>query len=737
MGIMNARDSCSGNLTKQQHHEYVKRVGRWYHPHVFKKNSVLRRFLRSSGAVVNASSRRLSDVEVEALALGPGFVPWPNTSSINYYGDEIAPFIKRINTAIYFSDPRRLGGGSDRASTVGHLAASGWLKSMGGGGKNSGWTAPARRWTSDPTVARLIRGVSALRRKKPITKNSLSWKNLKKPKPESSKTISDALCGLHSDPAVRVCLSDKGNTVVVWCSESYRREALYHLSTSGCYRKLSGGLEECSQLVERAVSERRDLADHLIRGRHISHAECAAIKSAPARPSPIRFHPKILKPLNAATGTFRGRPIVSTVSSACRPLDKYLALITRPLLAKIPFSCNSTIDLVDRLRDLNHSLTTDYNYLQQLGIYTADIVSLFPSVRWESGVSACVAFYSEWFPWLVRFFASDNKLAPPSPELFSDLVNFVVRNSLIHFSEDDSYYQQTSGVAMGACISVYVANCYVWSAMRPVCLDLGLAWKPSSSGFVDSGSGFGDSGSSVVPSGFSGFSGSSSTTSDIIFLARYVDDFLAISRSASSFDFVLSSTTENSSGRSIAFSRPADGNGMRSNVSFLDLKLSIDSASCSISSRPRLDSSPGCSYLHAGSCHPPHLLRSIPYAQMTRLKRNSSDDRSFVSSAAVLAERLKMRGYSTRLVKKALAIARLGRPQRHQPTTQPSQPRNRFKFIATYDGGEIRHWRSVRRRLDRVLARASDFYEGDSNPIGEMLGRSKATIVFKKWRPNR
>ncbi len=240
---MNARDSCSGNLTKQQHHEYVKRVGRWYHPHVFKKNSVLRRFLRSSGAVVNASSRRLSDVEVEALALGPGFVPWPNTSSINYYGDEIAPFIKRINTAIYFSDPRRLSGGSDRASTVGHLAASGWLKSMGGGGKNSGWTAPARRWTSDPTVARLIRGVSALRRKKPITKNSLSWKNLKKPKPESSKTISDALCGLHSDPAVRVCLSDKGNTVVVWCSDSYRREALYHLSTSGCYRKLSGGLE--------------------------------------------------------------------------------------------------------------------------------------------------------------------------------------------------------------------------------------------------------------------------------------------------------------------------------------------------------------------------------------------------------------------------------------------------------------------------------------------------------------
>jgi hypothetical protein len=546
--------------------------------------------------------------------------------------------------------------------------------------------------------------------------------------------ISAALRSLHSDPTVRVCLSDKGSTVVVWSRDSYRREGLHHLSTSGCYRELSGGRDECCRLVEVAAGERGRLADRLLSGGHITRAECSTVKSAFALPSPIRFHPKIKKPVNPSSGTFRGRPIVSTVRSACRPLDKYLALITRPLLSKIPFCLTSTADLLARLRDLNERLPTDFDFLEDLGIYTADIVSLFPSVRWDAGVSACVAFYSEWRPWLARLFASEKKLAPPSPGLFADLVDHVVRNSYIYFAETDSYYHQTSGVAMGACISVYVANCFVWSAMRPVCVDLGLPWKPSSED-KDKDDGWWTPRSSPPLS-----SGVECGSSDIIFLARYVDDFVVISRSALSFDFVLSSISSNSNSASIVFTTPPaagdDKKPPRSDVPFLDLTLSINSAAGLIQSNPRLDSSPGCSYLHGGSCHPPPLLRSIPYAQLLRLKRNSSDDRSFVSSADVLISRLKMRGYSDRVLKKALArVARLQRPPpRMVGPTAHSTNRRSFKFIATFDGGRPRHWRSVRRLLDGVLSKASQFYESDSNPIGDMLGRSKTSLVLKTLR---
>ena len=737
-GSGGAEDRHSGNLNG---HGYVVRVRRWYSPHVFKKNHVLQRFLRTSGAVFNASDRRLTDVEVEALALGPGFVPWPSVGTApaahappDYYGREIVPFINRINTAIHFSDPRRVvfdRVGSSAAS-VGHLAASGWLREVAESAGDGGWTAPPRQWTSDPAAAGLLRGVSALRRR--MVGVSSAEQTARTSSSSSQLAISEALRSLHSDPTVRVCLSDKGSTVVVWSRDSYRREALHHLSTSGCYRELSGGGEECRRLVQVAADERGRLADRLRGGGNITQAECAAIKSASSFPSPIRFHPKLHKPVNDSTGTFRGRPIVSTLRSACRPLDKYLAVITRPLLNKIPFSLTSTSDLLTRLRDLNDRLPTDFQYLERLGIYTADVVSLFPSVRWEGGVSACVAFYRDWHPWLVRFFKTEKKLAPPSPELFEDLAKFVIRNSYIHFAETDSYYHQTSGVAMGACISVYVANCYVWSAMRPVCVDFGLAWKTSSSSDGSSGS------SDIVWCG-SGLrphsSSSSSESGDILFLARYVDDFICITRSAASFDFVLTSISSNSTSNSIVFTTPPRGdNGLlpRSGVPFLDLALSIDSAAGSIQSSPRLDSSPGCSYLHAGSCHPPQLLRSIPYAQFLRLRRNSSDFNTFLSSAAVVKARLKMRGYSDRVLKQALA-----RASRLQPNsnTRPSSGSRNFKFIATFDGGLPRHWRSVRRLLDDVVARASDFYERDSNPIGGMLGQSKASLVFNTFRPRR
>ena len=51
--------------------------------------------------------------------------------------------------------------------------------------------------------------------------------------------------------------------------------------------------------------------------------------------------------------------------------------------------------------------------------------------------------------------------APAAFSVLKDLLWFVLSNSFIHFDETDEYFLQTSGVAMGSCISVFVANCYV------------------------------------------------------------------------------------------------------------------------------------------------------------------------------------------------------------------------------------------------------------------------------------
>ena len=131
----------------------------------------------------------------------------------------------------------------------------------------------------------------------------------------------------------------------------------------------------------------------------------------PCQASLIRFRPKLHKPLDAASQTFTARPLVSTTWSVSRPIDKFFAVIVMPLMVKVPFSCNSTGDLLSRLRGYNDWFT---NVFQQgetplnrrrhaVRLQRADIVSLLLSVRWTPTVDACLWLYSEWYPWLVNY----------------------------------------------------------------------------------------------------------------------------------------------------------------------------------------------------------------------------------------------------------------------------------------------------------------------------------------------
>ena len=198
-----------------------------------------------------------------------------------------------------------------------------------------------------------------------------------------------------------------------------------------------------------------------------------------------------------------------------------------------------------------------------MGIYTARVVSHFNSMRWEAGVSACVDFYQEWYHWLVPLFRSQNKLPPPTPQLFADLVRFVVENSFIYLpvkqtSDDPHYYNyhQTSGVTVGDCISGYVADCYSWFAMRPVCVDFGLAWRshtPTTANSYndDDQDDQEDRGDEINHNIL--VQQPPQESADIIFLARYVDDLICITRSPATFDLVLSSINSNSTSNSIVF----------------------------------------------------------------------------------------------------------------------------------------------------------------------------------------
>lgn len=91
-------------------------------------------------------------------------------------------------------------------------------------------------------------------------------------------------------------------------------------------------------------------------------------------------------------------------------------------------------------------------------------------------------------------------------------------------------------------------------------------------------------------------------------------------------------------------------------VTFLDTIITKN-ADGSLSSGFFRKPTAGNTILHASSAHPRPLLWAIPYSQYLRLKRNCSDQESFLCEASALRDRLLLRGYSHSILKKSFKRA--------------------------------------------------------------------------------
>lgn len=91
-------------------------------------------------------------------------------------------------------------------------------------------------------------------------------------------------------------------------------------------------------------------------------------------------------------------------------------------------------------------------------------------------------------------------------------------------------------------------------------------------------------------------------------------------------------------------------------ITFLDVTIHKQQDGSLTSSLYRKSTS-GNSILHATSFHPQPLIRSIPYSQYLRVRRNCTDDIIFKREADMLRERLLTRGYSKTCLKRAFRRA--------------------------------------------------------------------------------
>jgi peptide-methionine (R)-S-oxide reductase len=441
--------------------------------------------------------------------------------------------------------------------------------------------------------------------------------------------------------------ADKGGKTVTWSKENYLKEATRQLSDNNIYKELSR--VEMESELETLTKDRNSIARILRRNRYITIKDFSNITKRGAKASAIYFLPKIHKEIRPDTNTFAGRPILAAMNSTTRDIDLFLAYLTEPLLPLIPGSLQDTTALIKDLEALG-------TLPDGCSLFSADVVSLYPSIPWDEGIKSATRFYASHFHILLREALYNNRLKPPNPRLFREMLTLVVKRNILHL-QNKQWFHQLSGTAMGCSISVYFANTYMYYRTAH------LLQNPPQ---------------------------------NLIYLGRYIDDLIGIWKGDKQLIIpAFNGVTDDSLKLTFVISdEPLEA---------LDLTISINNQN-KLEFKLFRKPTDGHQYVHFSSMHPPALLKSIPYSQLLRIRRNTTHTKDFDYEAAALLQRLNKRGYSTNQL---LAAFRKAMYKKRKVLLNPikhTKTESRLTFITKYTSGKENTTRKALKNLFQNIA---------------------------------
>ena len=400
--------------------------------------------------------------------------------------------------------------------------------------------------------------------------------------------LKQALRNLKENQSIYITKADKGGATVIWDRSEYDREALRQLSDKNTYEEI---LQlHHPNLPKKLQNKLEECTDWLLHLKAITIREAELIKNSSPEIPAIYLLPKVHKKINAVSNTFPGRPVVGTFNCYLHWIDKYLTEITNPLHDKIDNSLVDTIDLIRKLEEFEEPLPPN------LKICTLDVEALYPSIDQQKGAWAAGRIYAKFHTWLVERAETREQLSPPSPYVFETLVKIVLGNSYMHYQEK-KLYRQISGTAMGMCISVFVAKAFMYHQIQPI-----LQNPPP----------------------------------HLHALNIFIDDIFVLSTGSDEDinQMILLITDDKIKYTSTKLSLEAE---------MLDLTIVIKDNR--LLTKPFSKETASPFYLHAESMHPQATIKSIPYAQLLRLRRNSTLMSDFVAPANKLMKTLRLRGF--------------------------------------------------------------------------------------------
>jgi hypothetical protein len=407
--------------------------------------------------------------------------------------------------------------------------------------------------------------------------------------------VLETLKKLQARTDIHILKADKGRNTVIWSTADYDKEAERQLADSSTYRELSE--DEYNSELLKIKYECSLMAENLLALEHISQTEDAAIQQRQPKGAEIYFLPKIHKDVQKESKTFPGRPIVATFSSVTHLLDKYITEITSNLIRLIPGSLIDTQDFLNQL--------PVYPLPESTVLVTADVSSLYPNIPWKEGIDASTQFYKDNHLILVNKAIDLKKKKTPHHHLFKRILELVLTNSMITF-KNKRFFKQTKGTAMGCCISVYFANCYMFSITKNL-INHRPPWLISFLRFID----------------------------DLFFISELND-------SAKINNLIQSISNEN-----IKYEVSTPGKIQN----FLDTTITLTKKGAILFAPFSKETASGA-YLHPSSTHPQHTILASPYSQLLRIRRISSNLRIYKQHAIPMKNNFIDMGYPEKLIQR-------------------------------------------------------------------------------------
>lgn len=485
------------------------------------------------------------------------------------------------------------------------------------------------------------------------------------------KPLLEAIHSLRTNPDIYITKADKGGATVIWAVEDYTREALRQLSDTSTYEEIPSS--KVQLIIKDLNDKKHELSDWLYHYQRITKRERELILKSTSTLPPIYFLPKIHKSPNTISKTFPGRPIVATFNCHLHWFDKYITEITNKLHHLIPHALIDTLHLLDKLQNRQDKLP------KGLRILSADVQNLYPSIDWEIGIEAATSTFTKFHDLLIKDAEDNHRLKPPSPPMFRTLLSYILKNSYMHF-QNKQYFHQTRGTAMGMCISVFFARAFMLEMIRPIrdnppthlhCLEI----------FID----------------------------DIFVASTGTNDEI------SNMMLSISSPTIK-----YTFDPPSN------ECIMLDLTITIDNDKFITRNYSKPTASPF--YLHAASMHPPSTIRSIPYAQLLRIRRNSTFLNDFFEPAKKILRTFKLRGYPKQILDeaftKAISVPRYRTLERNA-ASKSIAIQNSIKFILPYN--YTTDYKSTRIILSDLHRKVKEFYK--NTPTEDALNGFEVALV--------